>query len=109
MHSHHNLNIQLLKGSLNILFPGVITGRSLKENAEVVLTINNDPLLVFGNYHNGKICFMSDCSPHWGTQQFMSLAVLYRVVGKYTDSYCKIIIMGVTPVTPFTIIRRIDV
>ncbi|EFE9105914.1 glutamine amidotransferase, partial [Escherichia coli] len=34
---------------------------------------NNDPLLVFGNYHNGKIaCFMSDCSPHWGTQQFMS-------------------------------------
>ncbi|NYY78254.1 hypothetical protein DMI69_11455 [Escherichia coli] len=37
-----------------------------KENAEVVLTINNDPLLVFGNYHNGKIaCFMSDCSPHW--------------------------------------------
>ncbi|HAI2230318.1 glutamine amidotransferase, partial [Escherichia coli] len=44
-----------------------------KENAEVVLTINNDPLLVFGNYHNGKIaCFMSDCSPHWGTQQFMS-------------------------------------
>ncbi|MGP4457032.1 glutamine amidotransferase, partial [Escherichia coli] len=35
--------------------------------------INNDPLLVFGNYHNGKIaCFMSDCSPHWGTQQFMS-------------------------------------
>ncbi|QTN08795.1 cytoplasmic protein [Escherichia coli] len=44
-----------------------------KENAEVVLTINNAPLLVFGNYHNGKIaCFMSDCSPHWGTQQFMS-------------------------------------
>ncbi|HAX3925579.1 TPA: cytoplasmic protein, partial [Escherichia coli] len=32
-----------------------------KENAEVVLTINNAPLLVFGNYHNGKIaCFMSD-------------------------------------------------
>ena len=44
-----------------------------KENAEVVLTINNAPLLVFSNYHNGKIaCFMSDCSPHWGTQQFMS-------------------------------------
>ncbi|MXG48644.1 cytoplasmic protein [Escherichia coli] len=44
-----------------------------KENAEVVLTINNAPLLDFGNYHNGKIaCFMSDCSPHWGTQQFMS-------------------------------------
>ncbi|EGB88007.1 hypothetical protein ECPV1028_45670 [Escherichia coli] len=39
----------------------------------MVLTINNAPLLVFGNYHNGKIaCFMSDCSPHWGTQQFMS-------------------------------------
>ncbi|HFY9390773.1 TPA: glutamine amidotransferase, partial [Salmonella enterica subsp. enterica serovar Typhimurium] len=38
-----------------------------------VLTINNDPLLVFGEYQQGKTaCFMSDCSPHWGTQQFMS-------------------------------------
>ncbi len=35
-----------------------------KENAEVVLTINNAPLLVFGNYHNGKIaCFMSGFAP----------------------------------------------
>ncbi|EFH6681092.1 hypothetical protein GN037_25065, partial [Escherichia coli] len=73
LHSHHNLNIQLLKGSLNILFFLGYNRAIAKENAEVVLTINNDPLLVFGNYHNGKIaCFMSDCSPHWGTQQFMS-------------------------------------
>ncbi|SQJ36808.1 Putative cytoplasmic protein [Salmonella enterica] len=44
-----------------------------KENTAVVLTINNDPLLVFGEYHHGKTaCFMSDCAPHWGTQQFMA-------------------------------------
>ncbi|EKH6213061.1 cytoplasmic protein, partial [Salmonella enterica subsp. enterica serovar Kentucky] len=44
-----------------------------RDDADVVLTINNDPLLVFGEYQQGKTaCFMSDCSPHWGTQQFMS-------------------------------------
>ncbi|WP_286597763.1 glutamine amidotransferase, partial [Escherichia coli] len=64
-----DLILQLSKSSIYSTKPRAIA----KENAEVVLTINNDPLLVFGNYHNGKIaCFMSDCSPHWGTQQFMS-------------------------------------
>ncbi|WP_348253363.1 glutamine amidotransferase, partial [Salmonella enterica] len=44
-----------------------------RDDADFVLTINNDTLLLFGEYQQGKSsCFMSDCSQHWGTQQFMS-------------------------------------
>lgn len=43
-----------------------------KDDAQTVLTIANDPLLVYGTYQSGKTaCFMSDCSPHWGSNQFM--------------------------------------
>uniref|UniRef100_UPI0030184F92 glutamine amidotransferase n=1 Tax=Providencia rettgeri TaxID=587 RepID=UPI0030184F92 len=44
-----------------------------KENTQVVLNIGEDPLLVFGEYDKGKTgCFMSDCSPHWGSREFMA-------------------------------------
>lgn len=44
-----------------------------KENTDVVATIGGDPLLVFGQYLKGKTaCFTSDCSPHWGSKQFMA-------------------------------------
>ncbi|MBJ6030215.1 cytoplasmic protein, partial [Salmonella enterica subsp. enterica serovar Rissen] len=34
--------------------------------------INDDPLLVLGEYNKGKVgCFASDCAPHWGSPQFM--------------------------------------
>lgn len=43
-----------------------------KNNTETVLNIGEDPLLVYGTYQQGKTaCFMSDCSPHWGSNQFM--------------------------------------
>lgn len=44
-----------------------------KEDTTVVLNINEDPLLVFGHYEKGHTaCFMSDCSPHWGSHEFMN-------------------------------------
>ncbi|WEJ91159.1 MAG: glutamine amidotransferase [Klebsiella huaxiensis] len=44
-----------------------------KDNATIALTIDNDPLLVYGNFEKGKTaCFMSDCSPHWGSHEFMN-------------------------------------
>lgn len=44
-----------------------------KENATVALTINNDPLLVYGRFEKGRTaCFMSDCSPHWGSHEFLN-------------------------------------
>lgn len=44
-----------------------------KENTTVALTINNDPLLVYGRYEKGRTaCFMSDCSPHWGSHEFLN-------------------------------------
>ncbi|EBO3633853.1 cytoplasmic protein [Salmonella enterica] len=43
-----------------------------KPGSTILVEINNDPLLVLGEYHNGKTaCFASDCSPHWGSPQFM--------------------------------------
>lgn len=43
-----------------------------KTNAETVVEINNDPLIVVGKYQKGKVaCFTSDCAPHWGSPQFL--------------------------------------
>ncbi|WP_392551821.1 glutamine amidotransferase [Orbus wheelerorum] len=43
-----------------------------KENTETVVDINGDPLIVLGNYQQGKVaCFTSDCAPHWGSPQFL--------------------------------------
>ncbi|EIQ0592844.1 cytoplasmic protein, partial [Salmonella enterica] len=43
-----------------------------KENSQVLAEINGDPLLVMGTHHKGKVCcFASDCSPHWGSPQFL--------------------------------------
>ncbi len=44
-----------------------------REGSEVVMAVGDDPLLVFGSYKQGKTaCFMSDCSPHWGCNEFMN-------------------------------------
>ncbi|MEH0833690.1 glutamine amidotransferase [Pectobacterium cacticida] len=51
-----------------------------KERATVALTINQDPLLVYGDFEKGKTaCFMSDCSPHWGSDEFMRWAYYTRM------------------------------
>ncbi|EDS4737744.1 cytoplasmic protein [Salmonella enterica subsp. enterica] len=43
-----------------------------KPDSTTLVNINGDPLLVLGKYNKGKTaCFASDCSPHWGSPQFM--------------------------------------
>jgi len=43
----------------------------VKPGAEELVKIDSDPLLVVGSYGNGKTAaFASDCSPHWGSNEF---------------------------------------
>lgn len=43
-----------------------------KAGSEALVNIQEDPLLVVGQYGSGKTaCFASDCAPHWGPKEFM--------------------------------------
>jgi uncharacterized membrane protein len=43
-----------------------------RAGAEIVATINGDPLLVVGTYGEGRVAaFTSDVAPHWAPQVFM--------------------------------------
>lgn len=45
---------------------------SAKEDATTLVTIDEDPLLVIGEYGKGKTAaFASDCAPHWGSKEFV--------------------------------------
>jgi uncharacterized membrane protein len=45
---------------------------SAKPDAETVLKANADPFLVLGTYGKGRaVAFASDCSPHWGSPEFV--------------------------------------
>ncbi|MBC5580129.1 cytoplasmic protein [Anaerofilum sp. BX8] len=42
-----------------------------KEEAEVPVTVNGDPLVVLGEYGKGRTCaFATDCAPHWAPVEF---------------------------------------
>lgn len=44
-----------------------------KDGANVLMKANNDPFLVLGTYGQGRAAaFASDCSPHWGTPEFVN-------------------------------------
>lgn len=44
-----------------------------KPGSQVVLEVNDDPLLVLGRFGAGRVgAFASDCSPHWGSREFLS-------------------------------------
>jgi uncharacterized membrane protein len=44
-----------------------------KDAAEVLLSVNNDPLLVVQHTRGGRTAaFASDCSPHWGSREFLA-------------------------------------
>jgi uncharacterized membrane protein len=44
-----------------------------KDEATVVLAVGEDPFLVLGTAENGRTAaFTSDCSPHWGSPEFLS-------------------------------------
>ena len=44
-----------------------------KDGATVVLAVDDDPFLVLGTAGEGRTAaFMSDCSPHWGSPEFLA-------------------------------------
>ena len=44
-----------------------------KEDATVVMTVGDDPFLVLGTWGQGRTAaFASDCSPHWGSPEFLA-------------------------------------
>lgn len=44
-----------------------------REGAEVVMTIDADPFIAFGDYGKGRAgAFTSDCAPHWGPPEFVN-------------------------------------
>ncbi len=44
-----------------------------KEGCPVPVTIDDDPLIAFGEFGKGKTAvFTSDCAPHWGPKEFLS-------------------------------------
>lgn len=45
----------------------------IKPEAELIATINGDPFIALGKYGEGSTAvFTSDCSPHWGTMDFVN-------------------------------------
>lgn len=43
-----------------------------RQEAEVPVIINGDPLIAFAEYGEGRSAvFTSDCAPHWGSQEFI--------------------------------------
>ncbi len=44
-----------------------------KQDAEVLVVNDNDPILVVGEYGHGRTAaFTSDCAPHWGSEDFVN-------------------------------------
>lgn len=44
-----------------------------KPDAEVLMEARNDPFLLLGRFGSGRSAvFASDCSPHWGSPEFMA-------------------------------------
>jgi uncharacterized membrane protein len=51
----------------------------LKEGAELVMSCRDDPFLVVQDVGDGRAAaFASDCSPHWGSSEFLSWASYTR-------------------------------
>ena len=46
-----------------------------KDGCEILAEVEGDPLIAIGEFGKGKSAvYTSDCSPHWGTQEFMDWA-----------------------------------
>lgn len=57
-----------------------------KPDAERVMSINGDPFLVLGTHGEGRTAaFASDCSPHWGSPEFISWRHYGRFWGQLID------------------------
>jgi len=46
--------------------------RFRQRDGDLLLECGDDPFLVVGSYGRGRaLCFASDCSPHWGSREFL--------------------------------------
>ncbi len=44
-----------------------------KGDAKVILSVGDDPFLTLGQHGSGRVAaFASDCSPHWGSPEFLA-------------------------------------
>ncbi len=56
-----------------------------KEGATTLMTVGDDPFLVVGTHGSGRVgAFASDCSPHWGSPEFMAW-------GSYTPFWSQLV------------------
>ena len=59
-----------------------------KSDAEIVVAVGSDPLLVAGKFGKGRsVAFTSDCEPHWAPPAFVSwpgYAMLWREIVRWT-------------------------
>ena len=59
-----------------------------KSDAEIVVAVGSDPLLVVGKFGKGRsVAFTSDCGPHWAPPAFVSwpgYAMLWREIVRWT-------------------------
>ncbi|WP_314138727.1 glutamine amidotransferase [Buttiauxella noackiae] len=77
----HNITAQLTQWPPLLGYNKLIS----KPESTALVEINGDPLLVLGDYKNGRVaCFASDCAPHWGSPQFMQWE-------HYTSFWCNIL------------------
>jgi uncharacterized membrane protein len=54
-----------------------------KDTGDVLMTIGGDPFLVVGEHGKGRVgAFASDCSPHWGTPEFLAWEHYGRLWGQ---------------------------
>jgi uncharacterized membrane protein len=57
-----------------------------KPEAVTVLKEGNDPFLVLGQYGEGRVAaFASDCSPHWGSPEFVAWQFYSRFWSQLVD------------------------
>lgn len=54
-----------------------------KPDGEVLLRVDDDPMLVVGRHGAGRVAaFASDCSPHWGSPEFLAWSHYSRFWGQ---------------------------
>jgi uncharacterized membrane protein len=60
------------------------------KGGDIVMTIDGDPFLAFGEYGKGRSgAFLSDCAPHWGPPEFMGWAGYDRLWQNIVGCLCR--------------------
>lgn len=60
-----------------------------KSESTLIATIAGDPFIVAGSYGKGRTAvFSSDCSPHWGSNEFMAWASYDKFWGNLAKWLC---------------------